>query len=298
MSDLPFSLLLPVYAGDRAAFLRRAFTSAVHEQTRRPAEVVVVRDGPVPDDVAACLDELVAGSPVPVTVVPLERNRGLALALEAGLAACRHDVVARMDADDVSEPQRFAVQLPVVESGVDLVGSALTEFVADEREVRAVRTPPLTHEAIAARARFHSPFNHPTVVYRRSAVTRAGGYRELPLLEDYWLFTRMIASGARTANVPQPLVRYRVGAGSYARRGGARLLRSEIVLQRHLRAEGFTTAPQFLRNLIVRGGYRAVPVALRRLAYRAVFTRHAQDLLAGGGSGLDRPGRGRRSGGA
>ncbi|SDQ10026.1 glycosyltransferase [Quadrisphaera sp. DSM 44207] len=268
-----FSLLLPVYAGDRAAFLERAFTSAVREQTRRPAEVVVVRDGPVPAELADRLADLVAASPVPVTVLPLVRNRGLALALEAGLAACRHDVVARMDADDVSAPHRFAVQLPVVEAGADVVGSALVEFAHDETEVLAVRTPPLTHEAIAARARFHSPFNHPTVVYRRSAVARAGGYRELPLLEDYWLFARMIASGARTANVAEPLVRYRVGAGSYARRGGLRLLRSEVALQRHLHEEGFTTGAQFVRNLVVRGGYRAVPVGLRRLAYRAVFTR-------------------------
>jgi len=272
---LPFSLLLPVYAGDRPDYLRRAFTSAVQEQTRPPAEVVVVRDGPVPDALTDVLVDLVAASPVPVTVLPLERNRGLALALEAGLAACAHDVVARMDADDVSEPQRFAVQLPLVEAGAEIVGSALVEFDTDEAEAVAVRVPPLEPGDIARRARLASPFNHPTVVYRRSVVARAGGYRELPLLEDYWLFARMIAGGARTVNVAEPLVRYRVGSGSYARRGGWRLLRSEVALQRHLRAEGFTTPAQFLRNLLVRGGYRVVPVGLRRGAYRALFTRRA-----------------------
>jgi len=274
-APLPFSLLLPVYAGDRPEYLRRAFTSAVQEQTRRPAEVVVVRDGPVPDALTDALVDLAATSPVPVTVVPLASNRGLALALEAGLAACAHDVVARMDADDVSEPQRFAVQLPLLEAGADLVGSALVEFEDDEQVTAAVRVPPLEPAAIARRARLASPFNHPTVVYRRSVVAGAGGYRELPLLEDYWLFARMIAAGARTANVAEPLVRYRVGAGSYARRGGLRLLRSEVELQRHLRGEGFTTWWQFARNLLVRGGYRAVPVGLRRGAYRAVFTRRA-----------------------
>lgn len=270
---LPFSLLLPVYRGDRADFLRRAFASAVDEQVRRPSEVVLVRDGPVPEELERCLAELAATSPVPVVVVRLPENRGLAVALEEGLARCSHEVVARMDADDVSTPDRFAVQLPLVEAGADLVGSALTEFTDDEHQVLAVRTPPLTPEAIARRAVLASPFNHPTVVYRRSAVRAAGGYRELPLLEDYWLFTRMIAAGARTANVAQPLVRYRVGAGAYRRRGGWRLFRSELVLQRHLRAEGFTTRAQAVRNVVVRGGYRLVPEAARRTAYRRVFAR-------------------------
>lgn len=266
-----FSLLLPVYAGDRPDFLARAFRSAVHDQTRRPDEVVVVRDGPVPAELAAALEELAASSPVPVRRVDLPLNVGLAAALEAGLAACAHDVVARMDADDVALPERFARQLPVVESGVDLVGSALEEFGDDDGVTLAVRTPPLTQEHIASRARIHSPFNHPTVVYRRSAVERAGGYRELPLLEDYWLFARMIASGARTANLPDPLVRYRVGAGAYRRRGGWQLFRSELALQRRLHAEGFTSTPQLLRNVLVRGGYRLLPVAVRQLAYRRVF---------------------------
>lgn len=269
----PFSLLLPVYAGDRPEHLRRAFTSSVHDQERRPAEVVLVRDGPVPAALEAELAALAAASPVPVRRLDLPSNAGLAAALQAGLAACAHDVVARMDADDVAEPQRFAVQLPVVEAGADIVGSALVEFADEGGEVLATRTPPLTQQAIEHRARFHSPFNHPTVVYRRAAVERAGGYRELPLLEDYWLFARMLASGARAANVAEPLVRYRVGAGAYQRRGGLRLLRSEVALQRHLHAEGFTGRAQMVRNLLVRGGYRLVPVTLRRLAYRRVFAR-------------------------
>lgn len=275
VSGAPFSLLLPVYAGDDPEHLARAFASATSEQTRPPAEVVLVRDGPLPGSLAQRLEHLVATSAVPVTVVPLEVNVGLAMALEAGLAACSHDLVARMDADDVALPQRFAVQLPLLEAGADLVGSALEEMADDDAPpgTGAVRRQPPDAAWIAARARFHSPFNHPTVVYRRSTVTAAGGYRTLPMLEDYWLFTRMIAAGAVCANVPDVLLRYRVGSGSYQRRGGRALLASELVLQRHLLAEGFVTPGQFARNVAVRAGYRAVPVGLRRVAYRLVFTR-------------------------
>ena len=262
-----FSLLLPTYHASDPDHLRRAFVSAVQDQSLRPNEVVLVRDGPVPAALTVVLDELVADSPIPVQRVDLVRNAGLGHALDAGLAACSHEVVARMDSDDVSLPQRFAVQLPVIESGFDLVGSALLEFGVDENHIVGVRTPPIGESEIKRWSRFADPFNHPTVVYRRSVVLAAGGYRNLPLLEDYWLFARMIAGGAHVANIAEPLVKYRVGEGAYGRRGGWQLLRSEIELQRQFRASGFVTRKQYLRNLVVRGGYRLVPEPVRKAAY-------------------------------
>lgn len=267
-----FSVLLPVYAGDEASHLRRSFRSVVHDQDRVPTEVVVVRDGPVGDALASALDELTASSAVPVVRVDLERNVGLARALEVGLRACSHEIVARQDADDISRPARFAVQVPLVEGGLDIVGSAIEEFDEDPEVGAAeglVRVPPLTDEEIRRAARFRSPFNHPSVVYRRAAVAAAGGYEDLPLMEDYWLFVRMLVNGALAGNVPEPLVLYRVGAGAYARRGGARLLRSEIDLQRRLHSIGFTSTLEEIRNTVLRGGYRLVPEQLRRGAYRA-----------------------------
>lgn len=277
-SRLPFSLLMAVYAGDDMAHLRRAFDSSVAEQTRRPDEVVVVQDGPVPAALSACLDELVGSSPVPARVVRLARNVGLGDALEAGLAACSHEVVARMDADDISLPERFALQLPDIEAGADLVGCALLEIGEDEHDVVGRRVPPTSADVIARTARLHDPFNHPTVVYRRSAVAAAGGYQRLPLMEDYWLFARMIAAGARSSNRPEPLVKYRVGAGAYDRRGGTALLRAELVLQWRLWRSGFTTLPQFLRNVLVRGLYRLVPGRVRRPVYRALVATRGERL--------------------
>jgi glycosyltransferase involved in cell wall biosynthesis len=270
-----FSVLLPVYAGDDPRFLERAFRSVTDEQTLRPAEVVVVRDGPVGTPLAAvlaALPEVAAESGVQVQVVELVDNVGLARALERGLAACSHDVVARMDADDVSLPDRFARQVALVAQGYDLVGSAIQEF-ADEDSPGIVRVPPLTSDEVARASRFVSPFNHPSVVYRASVVGRAGGYEHLPLMEDYWLFVRMLATGARACNLAEPLVLYRVGAGAYARRGGLRLLRSELRLQVLMRRSGWTSWSQALRNVAVRGGYRLVPEGLRKAAYRRLIVR-------------------------
>ncbi|HLU60663.1 MAG TPA: glycosyltransferase [Pseudonocardia sp.] len=265
------SLLLPVWAGDRPDFLDAAFRSSVDAQTRRPDQVVIVRDGPVPDPLVDKLTELAKESPVPVDVVELERNVGLGPALDAGLAACHHEVVARMDADDISLPHRFAVQLPIIEAGADIVGSGLVEFADDPEELGALRAVPTDPEEIRRRARFATPFNHPTVVYRKALVTGVGGYTDFAKMEDYLLWAKLILADARVANVAEPLVKYRVGAGAYARRGGRDLLRAEIALQRRFRQLGFTTRTQFARNLVVRGGYRLVPEGLRRSAYRKVI---------------------------
>jgi len=267
----PFSLLLATYGGDDPGFLREAFASTVQAQTRPPAEVVLVQDGPVPDELAATIADLERTSPVPVVHLEIEENVGLGPALDRGIAACSHEIIARMDADDVSDPERFEKQVPVIEAGADIVGSGLLEFGSSVEEVVGRRTPPTDPDEIRRVIRFRDPFNHPTVVYRRSAVLAAGGYTDMALMEDYLLFTRMVEAGARPANLAEPLVRYRVGAGAYARRGGRRLLRSELLLQRRFRQLGITSRRQYLRNVMVRGGYRLVPERLRRTAYRALI---------------------------
>ncbi len=267
----PFSLLIATYGGDSAPFLREAFISSVHEQSRRPAQVVLVQDGPVPDELAAMITELAATSPVPVQHVVMEHNVGLGPALDRGLETCAHEIIARMDADDVSFPERFEKQLPLVEAGADIVGSGLVEFGDSVSDVVGRRTPPTDPAEIRRVIRFRDPFNHPTIVYRKSAVLAAGGYTDMALMEDYLLFTRMVDAGARPANVAEPLVYYRVGAGAYARRGGTELLRSELALQRRFRRLGITTRGQYLRNVLVRGGYRLVPEVVRRTTYRALI---------------------------
>jgi glycosyltransferase involved in cell wall biosynthesis len=273
----PFSLLVPVYDGDRPDHLRRALRSAVDDQTVRPDQVVIVRDGPVRDELAECLDEFVRRSPVPVTLVPLPHNSGLGPALDQGLAASWFDVIARMDADDVAMPHRFEVELPLIEDA-DIVGAGLLEFVEDTDHIVGQRTPPTEPGQIQRYARMHDPFNHPTVVYRRRAVLAAGGYGDLPLMEDYALFARMLAGGARAVNVAEPLVFYRVGAQAYKRRGGAALLRSELRLQREFRRRGFTTPAEYARNVLVRGGYRLIPWWCRRAVYKPIVARYAEHL--------------------
>ena len=276
-----FSVLLPVYAGDEPEHFARALASISVDQTLRPNEIVIVRDGPVPsalEEVIAQASEGSAVDDIPVTLVRINRNRGLADALALGLESCRYELVARADADDISVPERFARQLPLIAGDApgepddyDLVGSAIQEFNDDEHHPGMVRRLPEFGPEIRRVARFRDPFNHPPVVYRKSAVARAGGYQHLAKMEDYWLFARMLQHGARVTNLPDPLVLYRVGSGAYKRRGGVEMRGSELALQHAFVRSGFVSRVTGARNNVVRGLYRLFPTRLRRAAYRVMM---------------------------
>ena len=262
-----FTLLMAVYAQDEDAFVRAAYLSATRDQELPPTHGVVVQDGPVSPAVAAWLDEITEDPRT--TVVRLPRNLGLAAALNAGLTHVRTDIVARADADDICLPQRFATQVPMIAAGLDLVGSAIAELSDDPHAPQRLRRVRTTQAEIEQQARLESPFHHPSVVFRKSAVLRAGGYPSGTRMEDYLLWVNMLMSGAKVANCDQVLVLYRTNAGAFARRGGAAMARSEADLQRYLRLIGFTTRWQYLRNRVVRGPlYRYLPSSLRRVAYR------------------------------
>jgi glycosyltransferase involved in cell wall biosynthesis len=268
VTTAPFSVLLPVYGGDVPAQVRDAFRSVTSDQELPPTEVVIVRDGPVAADLEAELSRIEATTEVAVNVVRIAENGGLARALNRGLEACSYAIVARMDADDISTPDRFAVQIPAfVDLEVDLLGAALWEL-GDDTAARRVRIPPLGADDIRRAARFRQPFHHPTVVYRRDAVVDAGGYRtDVGRFEDYVLFATMLMRGAKVANLAQPLVHYRIGAGAYARRGGLDHFRNEVRLQQELRRIGLISRAEAVRNLISRGSYRLVPSAVRERIY-------------------------------
>lgn len=271
-----FSVLLPVYAGDTPQRFRRAVASSTLEQTVRPSQVVIVRDGPVAPEMAAAIDEITeqlrtAQPPIDVVRADLPENRGLTAVLRHGLQLCTHEIIARADADDVSYPHRFEAQLPLIVEGADLVGSSMNE-IGDEEEVLAVRQAPTDPARIARISRLRNPVSHPTVVFRRGPVASVGGYQEMPLAEDYWLWVRMLRAGARVRNVAEPLVGYRVSDGAYSRRGGPEVFAAEMQLQSRLFSLGHLGRLELARNIAVRGGYRFIPRGLRERSYRALVS--------------------------
>lgn len=271
-----FAVVLPVWKGDCAEFFERSLRSIGADQTRRPDLIIVVCDGPVDAQIDEILRRAESGQAneitggVPLRIIRIPTNTGLSNALNEGLDACEYEIVARADADDISLPERFAVQIPLIEEGFELVGSSVAEFEWDETQRGLIRRMPQGTREIRETIVSRDPFNHPTVVYTKSAVARAGGYEHVNHMEDYWLFARMVASGIACANIQRPLVLYRIGDGAYTRRGGITMLKSEIELQRHLRGAGLTTSLGCARNIMIRGGYRLIPSSFRKALYQRV----------------------------
>ena len=271
----PFAVLMPLWAKDRPDRVRQAIVSATESQQLRPDLLILTVDGPLPAPLEALVERVEAGAHGPATVLRHSAHRGVAAALQDGLEASPYELVARADADDLCRPERFALQIPRMRRDrLDLLGGAMREFSDRVAPGQGpLRTRPLTHAEITAYLPRHSPFHHPTMVLRRSTVLAVGGYRDLPLLEDYWLWERMMLGGARTANLPDVLVDYRVDEHLFARRGGWRLFASDLRLQRRFVMDRVTTPTGFLRNLGERGVYRLAPGWARRLAYRR-FVEH------------------------
>jgi len=269
MSDEPFSVLLPTYAGDEPDGLRRALDS-VFEQTVEPDEVLVVEDGPLTAELESVLDEAGVEHPDQLVRTSLSSNRGLGAALSHGVEACSHELIARMDADDVAVPDRFERQLEYLAENpeVDVLGGYIGEFSEDPEEVNQVREVPITNEEIASVGRFRCPMNHPSVMFRRQAVIDAGNYREYRSMQDYELWMRMMSEGYTFRNLPLVLVKCHAGEDLYRRRGGIGYARTEFAIQRELLRHGSISLPVFSLNLGVRLPIRLLPANIRGVIYR------------------------------
>ncbi|WHS51156.1 glycosyltransferase [Rothia sp. SD9660Na] len=275
-SDPKFSVLMSVYAGDQPEHLRLALASNTEGQTLRPNQLVLVQDGPVSAELSQIIADFEEQSSLPVTVVRLAENYGLAAALHEGLTYCDYDIVARADSDDVSAPDRFAQQVPLLAAGqYDVLGSAMYEFTDDPARPESERKAVTGARAIREMLPKRNPMLHPTVVFRKSAVEAVGSYVEVPGAEDYWLWARMSRAGFVLGNLSQPLVSYRV-ATAYTRRGGIQALRKDLHIQCRLYTGGVLGPVRFAQNLAIRGVYRLAPEELRTRAFRAMTGRNPQ----------------------
>lgn len=267
----PFSVLISFYHRTEPGQLTDAVLSVADAQTLPPQQIVLVQDGPVSAELQETVHKIRCQISMNLELVVTPQNLGLGPALNVGLRHCEHDVVARMDADDVSLPQRFESQIPLIVAGFDVVGTGIMEYDDDCPGVTTTRTPMTDPDDVVTQMRLQQTVNHPTVMYRASRVMACGGYPDFPNMEDYLLFARMAHSNVRMTNVAEPLVKYRVSDGAYARRGGLSMLRTECALQRIFLHNNFTTPAQCARNLLVRGSYRMIPESWRKHLYRHIM---------------------------
>jgi glycosyltransferase involved in cell wall biosynthesis len=264
---------MSVYLQTDATELLKCLES-IDEQSLAPSQLVVVIDGPVQEGVKYVLQSYKFDSDYPVEIIKFSQNRGLGAALADGLKACRHDLVARADTDDINLPSRFEIQHRYLMQSPELsvVGGLLEEVYKDSKGSRSlIRSVPVDAKSIAKTSRYRNPINHPTAMFRRKDILQAGSYRSIIWFEDYHLWARLIMDGFSLGNVNQVLVRVSADNEYFHRRGGIRYLRQELVLASEFRKIGFHNGWQSARFIFSRFIFRVVPVKIRSWLYYKVL---------------------------
>lgn len=269
ISKLEFSVLMPVYNKDNPVFFEKALHSVFTDQTVKPNEIVIVVDGPVGKDLQLIIDKWKNLKNGLVTICQLPNNLGLGKALQIGLKACKFDLVARMDSDDIAHHDRFKVQLSCFAANPALVvcGSNILEFIDDFDADTSERNLPESSADIAKFALYRNPINHPSVMFKREEVIAVGGYLDMPYFEDYYLWIRCIMADFSFYNVQQNLVYMRGGKPQLLRRSGLSYAKLEYKFLNRIRKIGFLKLRLFILLVLARCSIRLVPIFLLKKIY-------------------------------
>lgn len=263
-----YSVLMSVYSKENPTWLRLAIES-MQTQTLPTSDFVLVCDGPLTPELDGVIAEKRRQMGETLTVVRLEKNMGLGNALNEGIRHCRNDLVARMDSDDIACLDRCEKQVAVFNEHpeVSICSGTILEFSETPEDADRRRMLPEGNEAIREFAKRRSPFNHPCVMYKKSAVEAVGSYQHFYRLEDYYLWIRMLMAGYEGYNIQEPLLYMRAGTSMYKRRAGWRYAKTQIELFRFMWKQGFINAWQYAESCIIRSSSALSPNWLRKYMY-------------------------------
>lgn len=259
-----YSVLMSLYKKENPEYLRIAIDSMLN-QTVAPDEIVLVEDGPLTDELYAVLDDY----PI-LHRIKNEKNLGLGLALNVGLKECRNELVARMDTDDCSKPERCEKQLQrfLEKPYLAIVGSHIDEFIGDTSNVISQRIVPTTSEEIYKFAKKRSAFNHPTVMYSKTAVLENNGYANLKRNQDVDLFGRMQFKGYKAENVDEALLWFRSSDELAKRRKSWQNTWSYIATIRKFWKMGYSSFTDYAIVGIAQTGMYLMPIKLQNYIYK------------------------------
>lgn len=276
---MKLTVVVPIYKNNDARQLRVSLDS-LQRQTLLPNEILVVADGPVSaglEQVVSSFKFQVSGKNLPIEVnyQKFEQNEGLGEAMRKAVFVAKGDYIARMDADDICLPNRFEKQMNCFEKDANLsvVGGQIAEFDGDVENISGRRVVPLEHEEIVSYMKSRNGMNHVTTILKKKDLIDSGNYQSFFLLEDYYLWVRMIQCGCRFKNIKEDVVLVRAGKEQMDRRGGLEYFKRQCEVFKYMLKTDFISLPRFLASIIERGIVHVLlPVSMRSLFY-SVFLR-------------------------
>ncbi|WP_233218468.1 glycosyltransferase [Photobacterium sp. GB-210] len=266
MNKCNISVLISIYYREESDNLDLCLKS-LFQQSMKAKEIIIVHDGPLTDDLYECLSYWKVK--LPIVEVILEKNVGLGCALNIGLNRCQYDLVARVDTDDINLPNRFEIQYEYMSKNIHIAmcGSHISEFEENPEQIVSMRKVPVG-DAIKKFIFKRNPFNHMTVMYRKSAVINSGSYQDLKFMEDYYLWIRMYLKGFELDNLDMVLVNARIGNGMLERRKGFDYYKSELRFMKYLLNADVPNKPRIAGRFLIRSHIRLLPKSLLRRVYK------------------------------
>lgn len=227
-----YSVLISIYKKEKPEYFVQSLDSMIN-QTFVPDEIIIVKDGELNEELEEVINCYINNYKGLFNIISLKENVGLGRALDEGIKYCKNELIARMDTDDISLPNRCELQIKRFNENprLSIVGTMIDEFFDNPDNIISSRIVPTTNEEIYNFMKRRSPFNHPTVMYKKTEVIRCGGYGKMERKQDLDLFSRMINNGCIGENINNSLLLFRSNRDSFKRRKSWTYCKSYINVQ-------------------------------------------------------------------
>ena len=265
---MKFSVVMSVYIKDNDFFLKKSLESLV-SQTLLPDEIILVADGALKSSLYKVISNYRCQYDF-IKFISYEENKGPAYAWNIAIENSNNDWIARMDADDICEIDRFEKQVYFLKNNpkVQLLGGHISEFYSDESISIGFKRAPIGSDSIVKFSKKRNPFNHVTVMFRKDLWADSGKYIQISGFVDYYLWIRILSKNTFVANLDTPLVKVRVGNDMFGRRVGWGYLKNEIKFMYSSYEIGYISFYQMLKNLTVRIPLRLLPTSIVEILYK------------------------------
>ncbi|MGN1114581.1 MAG: glycosyltransferase [Oscillospiraceae bacterium] len=269
-NNLPqYSILMSVYSGEKPEYLKASLES-MFNQTYQSDDLVLVCDGPLTKELDEVIGSFEVKYPDIFRVIRSEKNVGTGQCANIGIDACRHELIAKMDSDDIALENRFEKQISAMSKypEINMCGGFIQEFDTDTGENIAVKKTPEDDAAIHQYAKRRNPFNNQTLIFKKSLAKSVGGYSDIKRCEDYEFVVRMLDSGGVGMNIQDVLVKYRVSANNYERRSNWNNTRSFIAVRWRIFRMGYSNIIDFIIPCLMQLGIFILPKSLTGKIYK------------------------------
>lgn len=271
-----YSVLMSVYYKENPLYLKQSIDSMI-TQTIKPSQIVLICDGQLSDELNDVIEKYQNKYRELFNVIRFDENKGLGYALKVGVENCKNDFIARMDSDDISKKDRCEKELDIFKTNPNLgiVGSNIEEFSNIVEDANYIRKVPEKQSEIMKFIKKRNPFNHPSVMFKKKEVLKAGNYQDIRFMQDYFLWIDMIANGTIAYNIQENLVSMRVDNSFYNRRSGKEYLKIQHELLKYMKEKKIINSVEYFFNLLLRSISAKLPNKIRRFAFIKLLRKKA-----------------------